>query len=129
MSFQGDIKKFNTGYEKRLETAFRKIVFDVGFFIIKASPVDTGRFRGNWQFTNDRPASGVVGIRDPTPELVATSGRFHLGDVVWVSNNLPYAQVLEDGHSQQAPDPPGIVKNVVPRFQPIVRKVIREVFR
>jgi len=48
-----------------------------------------------------------------------------LGDIVYLANNLPYAQRLEDGWSQQAPE--GMVKLTVQRFQQIADAVIRQI--
>lgn len=76
--------------------------------VVMMSPVDTGRFRGNWtvaigapNMKNDYPAdkngSGVIAREAPTVTGIkgfCTS---------WLSNNVPYAEALENGHSQQAP--------------------------
>jgi len=106
------------GWDK-LPSAFTKIVEgDVNramkrasFIILRrltvVSPVDTGLFRGNWQ----------VGISFPPREQIAAirSGpaTFALGRQVieqqdgfksiWISNNLPYGESLNAGHSGQAP--------------------------
>lgn len=77
--------------------------------IIKRSPVDTGRFRNNWQATVNSPASGLKTGVDKTGEGAVAEARtavnrLEMGQDFYLSNNLPYAQRLEFGWSQQAPN-------------------------
>ena len=44
-----------------------------------------------------------------------------IGDAIYITNNLPYAQVLENGHSQQAPT--GMLAITVAEFNGIVEDV------
>jgi len=64
--------------EKRMKTLVRAAVLETERRLKERSPVDTGRFRSNWQ-TVTEDFSGSV------------------------SNNLPYAERLADGWSKQAP--------------------------
>lgn len=103
-----------------LEEAFKEEVEDVVVMIHKKiamtaltrvvmmSPVDTGRFRGNWtvaegkpNLKNDYPADkgGNGTISREAPNVDAIKG-FTMS---WLSNNVPYAEALENGHSKQAP--------------------------
>ena len=65
--------------------------------IMDDSPVDTGRFRANWQVTQYKPATGTTRrTRSPAAKGEAdirsmTSGTWYF------TNNLPYAQVIEFG--------------------------------
>lgn len=74
--------------------------------VILATPVDTGRARGNWN----------VGINevDPTARSEDPSGRnaiargtqvigSYVTGTITLSNGLPYIQALDQGHSAQAP--------------------------
>ncbi|AZD07566.1 HK97 gp10 family phage protein [Pseudomonas chlororaphis] len=76
--------------------------------IVLRSPVDTGRFRGNnivsigspvYANTTEVDASGGETINRG---LSAMSG-LQPFTVVYIQNNLPYAERLEDGWSDQAP--------------------------
>jgi hypothetical protein len=74
--------------------------------IIKATPVDTGRARGNWQTTVGTAATGTVERLDPSGsaaigEITANMGG--AGKITWLTNNLPYITVLEFGGY---PNPP-----------------------
>ena len=47
--FTLDIKNFVEKAKKNPETVARQVSFELFSAVIKASPVDTGRFRMNWQ--------------------------------------------------------------------------------
>ncbi len=100
----------------------KKLAFEILSRCISKSPVDTGRYRGNWQLgVGERPtgtltppnmqpknttgvprapisASGAD-LADANAKLAA----MQKPELINIVNNLPYAQPLEDGHSQQAP--------------------------
>lgn len=70
--------------------------------IIKASPVDTGRFRMNWQASGSSPATGEVPGTDKTgSNAINAMSTFITATNYWeemtLSNNLPYAEVIEYG--------------------------------
>lgn len=70
------------------------------------TPVDTGHARANWVPSVGRPFEQEV---DGTSGAAASSGiaevlAFKLGDGwLYVSNNVPYIQQLNRGHSKKAP--------------------------
>jgi hypothetical protein len=73
--------------------------------IIVESPVDTGQFRANWQATLNSPSTSVViGASAGIPETSVTFDKWDLNQVVYLTNNLPYAEPLEFGWSQQRPN-------------------------
>ena len=81
--------------------------------IVQRSPVDTGRFRANWQLTTRAPATGEVegafdgsatGGASVVQQQAAVVAGVQPGESVYLANNLPYAGALEDGHSSQAPE-------------------------
>src|SRR5690606_23664498 len=66
------------------------------------TPVDSGRARGNWQVTIGTPASGVVPVSDKQGGQTIAKGTETINaippfDVVWITNNMPYIEVLEYG--------------------------------
>ncbi len=85
--------------------------------VVLRSPVDTGRFRANWQVSEGTASKGVVqqyseGSEGSTKGAV-TQQALGAGTVTifsdtkkfpvyYVTNNLPYAQRLEQGWSDQA---------------------------
>ncbi|ASN68686.1 hypothetical protein 3S11_8 [uncultured Caudovirales phage] len=125
-----------------LDDTCRAIVIEVGSSLVRMSPVDSGRFRGNWQFNIDKPASGVLETQDPDgnetiQKLVAEANTFSAGQVAYIINNLPYGPLLEfggyngptekvneRGFSRKAPE--GFVRITQARFQKIVREAAAE---
>ena len=68
-----------------------------------------GRARGNWQTTISSPATGTLARKDKTGSAAINAGNSTIGAAqpgqdIWISNNLPYIERLEDGHSTQAPN-------------------------
>jgi hypothetical protein len=130
MSFTDDLRRFERKTLDKMSRAARKITLEAFSNVIMMSPVDTGRFRGNWQAAIGDIPGGTVEAVDPNGTVViakvqgVTAG-MEPGDVIYMANNLPYAQRLEDGHSRQAPA--GMVKLTVQRFQPIAEAVIRQI--
>ncbi|MCF1487584.1 hypothetical protein LZ838_09440 [Pseudomonas sp. AA27] len=87
-----------------------------------------GRFRGNWQFSIESPATGELDVVDRSgnetiAQLKAQVAALTIGQTAYIVNNLPYAIPLEYGHSTQAPR--GMVRVTLDRFQGIVDAAIR----
>lgn len=106
----------------------RKVVLGVGKSVVEKSPVDTGRFRANWQHS-------VGEIDDSTSENVDPSGSAAVagiaasideqpasGVVHYLTNSLPYAIPLENGHSKQAPQ--GMTHLTVVEYQRFVDEAV-----
>lgn len=91
-SAEADIKEY-------IGTIFRTAV--------KLSPVYTGAFRASWRVSFNDVRSDVTRGRSPIAPIRGASFRwptgFRLGDDVIVSNNQPYAELIEYGWSKQAP--------------------------
>lgn len=87
-----------------------------------------GRFRGNWQFSIDSPATEELDRIDrlgnsTIAELLGQVQSLTIGQTAYIVNNLPYAIPLEYGHSTQAPA--GMVRVTLTNFQRIVDEAIR----
>lgn len=123
--FTLDVQAFIAKAKKNPETVMRSVSLKLFSAIIKASPVDTGRFRGNWQTTGVTPATGLVAGVDPTGNKAVNSAATFITnapgwDTFTLTNNLPYAERLEYGRSKQAPT--GIVRVNVIRFQQLINE-------
>ena len=115
--------------ETKIETAVRKIALSVFTEVILMSPVDTGRFRGNWQVAIGSMPTGTLEIDDKVGTATISKVQAEVlglkaGQSIFLMNNLPYALPLEYGSSKQAPS--GMVRLTVQRFQPIVEAVAKE---
>jgi hypothetical protein len=115
-------------YAKPLTKTERDQNFNVNGLVAGKDYVG-GRFRGNWQFTIDTPADGVLDQIDPSGNvsvavLMTQVQALTIGQTAYIVNNLPYAVPLEYGHSKQAPG--GMVRVTLARFQQIVDEAIRK---
>lgn len=123
--FTLDIQAFVAKAKKNPETVMRSVSLKLFSAIIKASPVDTGRFRGNWQTTGVTPATGLIAGVDPTGNKAVNSAATFITnatgwDTFTLTNNLPYAERLEYGWSKQAPV--GMVRVNIARFQQLINE-------
>ncbi|QAY87223.1 hypothetical protein [Pseudomonas arsenicoxydans] len=114
-------------YAKPLTKTERDQNFNVNGLVAGKDYVG-GRFRGNWQFSIDTPADGVLDQIDPSGNVSVAVLRtqvqsLSIGQTAYLVNNLPYAVPLEYGHSKQAPG--GMVRITLARFQQIVDEAIR----
>lgn len=138
MSFNDDINEFRKKTALKLDKTFRGTVLSLFSKVILRTPVgnadlwDTkykpknyigGRLRGNWQAQINGIPSGVVDTEDSKGGKTISSanaivGRAKAGDSIFLINNLPYAEVIENGRSTQAPS--GMVKVTVAEFQQVL---------
>lgn len=129
-SFAQQLQRFADQTLDDMDEVFRRVVIEIGTTVIRLSPVDTGRFRGNWQFTVDQPAAASLNTFDKEghetiARLVADVQHLSFGQTAYLVNNLVYAVPLEYGHSSQAPT--GMVRITLAIFQHLVDEAVREV--
>lgn len=125
-SFSVQLQQFAEAAKEAMDLTFRDVVFFVGQRLVTMSPVDTGRFRSNWQLTAGARAVGEIeeiqSADETLDRLFLAAGDLSAGEVAYIVNNLPYAIPLEYGHSTQAPA--GMVRVTIADFQNIVNRVI-----
>jgi len=125
-SFADQMRAWERKTAAKMDVAVRKIALQMFTRIILKSPVDTGRFRGNWHIAIGSVPEGTLELDDKTGTATIAKGAaialgMNAGDIVYFANNLPYAQRLEEGYSQKAPA--GMVALTVQEFQSIVRQI------
>lgn len=108
MSFSLDISRWIEKAKGNADKVTRAAAVLAAQGVVQMSPVDTGRFRGNWQLGIGSVNADTSSPVDPGGAQVlgriqAQVAQASAGDVLWVSNSLPYAQRLEMGWSKQAP--------------------------
>lgn len=81
----------------------RALHIEAGRRLILRSPVDTGRFRNNWQTGIGSAPSGEANLADPLSRGAAKVARLEPFVLTTWVNNVPYAGRLENGWSKQAP--------------------------
>ena len=125
MSFSKQIAAFNEKAKSRATKVTRGIALDLFSRIILRTPVDTGRLRGNWFVSIEEPIKNTTEGFDKSGASALTSAlstvnKMKLGQKIYLTNNLPYASAIENGHSQgQAPQ--GMVKVTINEFKRIVK--------
>lgn len=95
----------------RADQITRQIALAADRAVVMATPVDTGRARANWQATIGAPATGTVNgapgkgasVAAATSQASAVIAGYRSGQVIFLTNNLPYIVPLNNGHSKQAP--------------------------
>jgi len=109
------VRQFNMQIDKWAKTVpkelavrgHRALALEALRLIRDKSPVKTGRFRGNNQLTVSEPAAGTIPLGLIPPDNVAlqqaitTLKALQPFGRAWISNNLPYAVPIEEGHSRQ----------------------------
>lgn len=110
MTFTVDISKFIDKAKGQEQLVIRKICLELFNKVILKSPVDTGRFRANWNASINYPDKSVSNSLDKTgtgtiAKNSAIISNFTVNDnSIYLTNNLPYAYRLEfEGWSKQAP--------------------------
>lgn len=91
----------------------QKLTLNIDANLKEDTPVDTGWARSNWVPSVGDPFRGLAGAKEEDVTIidnsVAEAGK---GEVlrytldngnIYISNNVPYIQALNDGHSGQAP--------------------------
>lgn len=136
-SFALDVRAFVEKAKKNPEIVMRQVSMKLFSAIILGSPVDTGRFRNNWFASGATPSiettaytgkQGTAAIARVSK--VITEARGYGWTELTLTNNLPYANVIEyggypgdgpntiGGFSKQAPQ--GVVRVNVLRFQQLI---------
>ena len=88
------------------------------------SPVDTGRFRANWNVSYGQADDSTTTSTDKARATTEAAKALTLpvGGIVWITNGLPYAYRLEYGYSKQAPV--GMIRLAVRELSDAVQKAL-----
>lgn len=148
MSFESDIKGFIKKVEKRTDQVIRGSSLQLFGDIVLSTPVGNpkrwnpprekayiyfdgkrapyigGRLRGNWNLSTGQPDSSTTDNPDPSGAKntikATTAVRQHRGRPIYISNHLPYAKAIEEGHGINN-RPGGMVRKNVKRWKKIVK--------
>jgi hypothetical protein len=90
------------------ESEVKELTGDIFRVAVKLSPVYTGAFRASWRVSFNEARTDVTKGFTPANPIRGAQFRwpsgFKLGDTVIISNNQPYAELIEyGGWSNQAP--------------------------
>lgn len=130
-TFSLQLQRFIEKAGDNVDQVVRKSALQVAQSVILKSPVDTGRFRANWNVAFGRVDSLTTPSTDKSGAKTTDRIRIQLngwevesGDI-FLTNSLPYAIPLEYGHSSQAPA--GMVRITVAEWNGFVAQAANEV--
>lgn len=108
MSFAGQVKVATLNLRGYQEEVVKSTLFKAVSMIIKRTPVDEGRARGNWQATIGAPTKAPTPKQDKSGQPTISAAQnvinaMEMGQTFYLTNNLPYIEVLEFGGY---PNPP-----------------------
>ncbi|AUR88713.1 neck protein [Vibrio phage 2.117.O._10N.261.45.E9] len=107
---------------------------DVYSLAILATPVKEGILRGNWVATVEKPYTGISDRPQPDPKVVINKMKVRIltasiGDVLYLSNNVPYATVIDAGRTETSGSVlarEGMTKPAIEQWDNIVMKNARK---
>lgn len=129
-NFTLDIQRFVDKAQGNIDLVVRKVALDMFRRVIMKSPVDTGRFKGNWQVAIGSIPNASLLTTDkrggPTiTKAAAVVQGMQIGQVIYCINNVSYSRRLEFGWSKQAPA--GMVRLTVAEYGGVVARAASEV--
>lgn len=93
--------------EQDIDDLVHEIALETTRRIVLKSPVDTGRFRSNWFVSVNSPSAQITDQIRSSEQVVFDAEAVVMAHeklpMVYIQNNLPYANRLENGWSKQAP--------------------------
>lgn len=145
MSVRDQLQDVGAAGEERAHLLVRSLVMEVDRRLRERTPVDTGYARGNWNIATGSPSAEVADKYEgpgpnrpkrrkdeppppPPPALprdIPESVR--AGEVIYLTNAVPYAERLEFGHSKQAPN--GMVRVTAVEIEPLVEEIVASLGR
>lgn len=125
MGFAEDIQKFAKKTNQSTEEALQGTFISLFSSVILATPVLTGRLRGNWFCTINKPSMKSTEMKDPSGGKTVNNmagkveGWNPENQICYLTNNLPYAQIREDER--------GMVATNVLRIKRTLKESVRNV--
>lgn len=133
-NFALDVQKFADSFEDGAEQAIRGTTIKLFSAFVDSSPVDEGRFRGNWFVTGKQPSTKVTFNTDKNGTNTKNKIESSIAGIKdWstftATNNLPYSEVIEFGGYKDGPNttggfskqaPQGVVRVNIMRFNKLL---------
>lgn len=142
-SFADQVMAFSKKALARKDATIRESIMGLASSLVERSPVGDpalwahpapkayvpGTFKANWQGGDGAINYTTTDETDPTGELslvnISRALSENVHDAFYITNSLPYAIALENGHSNQAPL--GIVSVTVVQWKDIVHAALVKV--
>lgn len=114
MSFASDMQKIIDKTSMKLESLGKAVKVETFNGVIRDTRVDTGRARGNWQTSEEIPITSTIDRLDPAGGAAMSDVRTTSQGIslTYLTNNLPYIEVLEEKDAMAAKNVQRVVNNV-----------------
>ena len=144
--FEADLEAFANRLDVGVGVVTQRVALQVFTGVVQKTPVDTGRAKSNWginvgapspppshamteeESKSRRKAGNKANAASEEAKALAYAsaelGSVDGSDAVHITNNLPYIQALNDGHSDQAPK--GFVEDTVAEVAQVIQEIITE---
>lgn len=148
MNFTQDLFKFRKRTMDKYTKVKRLSAFDLFSLVVMETPVDKGVLRNNWFADIGRARTNTTTSGDPSgsntlARIQAVLQGVDLDKDVFLTNNLPYAAVVEFGGYPESPSggagktsggyslkaPEGMVRINAANWKQIVKRNVRKVSR
>jgi len=110
---------------EKTDTLIAVIVLETDAKLKEESPVDEGTFQNSWRISEGEIDESVNAKGDTTPQNY--SGTITADKDYYLTNSLPYAQRLADGHSKQSAS--GWIELIAMGIEPRLNQVAQELNR
>lgn len=101
MANSGEVKLTET--ERALSEILCKRAKAIFKDIVENTPVDSGLARANWKIGTSLTGKILDITNDPLADLNSITTEKVKGSHIYIENNIPYIEFLENGSSKQAP--------------------------
>jgi len=106
VSFASDVERIAGKMETSVEKVAAGVFIKLFQSVIQATPVDTGRLRGEWQTTKKSKATALANrkqIKNFGPSSQQAKKVINDPDVYYLTNLMPYAHTVEYGKYGKGP--------------------------
>lgn len=129
MSFSSDVAKWSKATNTGIDQTIRAVCLSVTQGVVWRTPVDSGRLRGNWFATVGAPSIELLENVDKSGIRTINRAKRAIQDAPgkqwWITNNLPYAMLIEFGHSK-IKAPAGMVRITAAGVEIDMREAARQ---
>lgn len=108
MSFERDLSVL-VDIQDEVSKVGRKLGVNIDRRVVLETPRDTGSAKSSWLVSIGQPNTSTVETEEGAAIPAAleqgaiTTSRYKSGDTMYIQNNQPYIQRLNEGYSEQAP--------------------------
>lgn len=127
-AFVKDISAWVAKAKGNMDQVVRGVALELGSRVIQRTPVDTGRAKANWRYSEGSPDTATTESANQAESLQRLNNGIRAysaatGKSIFITNALPYIKRLEYGWSvKQAPE--GMVRITAAEFLGIVKEQV-----